>query len=149
MVRTKQKEMNYFYPAKLVTRNYKPLHLEKGMLFLSTLYRGTENEYSEIWQLQSNNYNLEDFIKLHGYPIRILITDEYEYDILAEDDKIGWYMDEEDEMLNELSLEEINYILQQGGNIDILIEDTEDDETIPVLEEGKVIIRIPIEEDYE
>ena len=141
--------MNYFYPAKLIIRNYKPLHLEKGMLFLSTLYRGTENEYSEIWQLQSNNYNLEDFIKLHGYPIRILITDEYEYDILAEDDKIGWYMDEYDEMLNELSLEEINYILQQGGNIDILIENTDDEEIIPVLEEGKVIIRIPIEEDYE
>ena len=141
--------MNYFYPAKLVIRNYKPLHLEKGMLFLSTLYRGTENEYSEIWQLQNANYNLEDFIKLHGYPIRILITDEYEQDILAEDDKIGWYMYDDDEMLNELSLEEINYILQQGGNIDILIEDTEDEEIIPVLEEGKVIIRIPIEEDYE
>lgn len=141
--------MNYFYPAKLITRNYKPLHLEKGMLFLSTLYRGTENEYSQIWQLQNANYNLEDFIKLHGYPIRVLITDEYEQDILAEEDKIGWYMDEEDEMLNELSLEEINYILQQGGNIDIFIEDTEDEEIIPILEEGKVIIRIPIEEDYE
>ena len=141
--------MNYFYPAKLVIRNYKPLHLEKGMLFLSTLYRGTENEYSEIWQLQKANYNLEDFIKLHGYPIRILITDEYEQDILAEDDKIGWYMYDDDEMLNELSLEEINYILQQGGNIDILIEDTDDEEIIPVLEEGKVVIRIPIEEDYE
>ena len=141
--------MNYFYPAKLVTRNYKPLHLEKGMLFLSTLYKGTIIEYSEIWELKSNNYNLEDFIKLHGYPIRILITDEYEQDILAEDDKIGWYMDDEDEMLNELSLEEINYILQQGGNIDILIEDTDDEEIIPVLEENKVIIRIPIEEDYE
>ena len=141
--------MNYFYAAKLITRNYKPLHLEKGMLFLSTLYRRTENEYSEIWQLQNANYNLEDFIKLHGYPIRYLITDEYEYDILAEDDKIGWYMDEDNEILNKLSLEEINYILQQGGNIDILIEDTDDEEIIPVLEEGKVIIIIPIEEDYE
>lgn len=140
--------MNYFYAAKFVIRNYKPLHLEKGMSFLSTFYRGTENEYSEIWQLQSANYNLEDFIKIHGYPIRYLITDEYEQDILAEEDKIGWYIYKGDEILNELSLEEINYILQQGENIDILIEDTEDDEIIPVLEEGKVIIRIPIEEEY-
>lgn len=143
--------MNYFYPAKLVIRNYKPLHLEKGMLFLSTLYKETEREYSEIWELKSNNYNLEDFIKIHGYPVRYLVTDEYEQDIYAEEDKIGWYMDDDEDILNILSLEEINYILQQGGNIDILIEDTEDifDDIIPVLEEGKVIIRIPIEEEYE
>ena len=56
-------------------------------------------------------------------------------------------MDEDDEILNTLSLVEINYILQQGGNIDILIEDTEDEDIIPVLEEGKVIIKILNEEE--
>ena len=139
----------YFYPAKLVMRNYKPLHLEKGMLFLAKLYEGTEREYSEVWELQSNTYSLEDFIHLHGYPVRPIITDEYEYDIFAEEDKIGWIMNEEEEMLTDISIEDINYILLlQNGNIDILIEDTTDEDIVPILEEGKVIIRIPIEEDY-
>lgn len=126
-----------YYPAILCTRNYNPDVLEKGMVFL-----GVNNEQEiNIWELQENVNDEDTFISKHGFPVQFYITDGYE-DVIVEEDKIGWMEEDDNNNLHELSLQEINYILNEcEGNIEIKIKD-EGWNIIPEYVEDKVVIRM-------
>lgn len=133
-----------YIEAQLVTKSYKPLHLEPGMLFVNKLHHGTRREEVEIFALNRVPFDEESFILQNGHPIQLYIMDD-EGNILATPEQIGWF-DEGDDVdeLRDISLKEINIILNDfDETIDLEIHDVEeeDEEIYPVVYEGKVIIR--------
>lgn len=104
-----------YYPVELVMANYKPLRLEAGMLFLTKIHQGTIKELVEIWALNVVHTHRDEFFQEHGYPIKLLIVDD-RGDIIAEDKEIGWWDDgPEIKELRDITLKDINIILNDYG----------------------------------
>ena len=139
-------------PAELVLKSYKPLHLEKGMLFITKLNPGTRKEYVELWELKELPSNTEDFYVKNGYPVELQVV--YGDELLVDHHEIGWWDEgEHSEDLYDITLKEINIILANyDGEVAIEIDDQlleEDDEMNPILIEGKAILSYPYVTDEE
>lgn len=142
-----------WYPAELVVRNYQPDQLEKGMLFLNILHPGTYKETYEIFSLEGIPGNEQEFISINGYPIEFSIIDN-EGNELLEHSEIGWFdFGEKVDFLTEISLKEINIILNEfEGWLEIEIDDDaydEEDLIIPVIQNDKALLKFYEEEEYD
>lgn len=143
-----------YYPALLILNNYAPLELKDGMWFKTTLFPNTDKEFIEVWKVNkvhSNwaNSDVEGFYALNGYPVEPMIIDG-DGETLATVDQIGWWDEgEHTDDLRDITLTDLNRILkEQQGNIEIDISNDayQINQIVPTVAEGKVILRIPINE---
>lgn len=132
-----------YYPAELIFKSYLPKTLELGMLFINKLSVGLLEPEIELWSLDNIPDNIDEFLAKNGAPVELLIVCDVE-GVLAEHSKIGWFDEGEDsDELHDISLEEINIIINQyEGNllIDIIESLYEVGVVTPDLCEDKVII---------
>jgi hypothetical protein len=153
--------------ARLIMQSYKPLKLEKGMLFIGMqkaipsvfpMLHVPLNKNEEELYLQLNGYPVEPHIIIQGNPN----VPEETYTIAQGWNQIGWF-DEGDhtDELTSLTHQHINDILMNDGWLEIEIEEEEycydDDEAMegceilpifdpndhlmPVIMEGLVVVR--------
>lgn len=152
-----------FTHAKLVLQSYKPLKLEKGMWFLA-VHHGQVSIYELGYNIHSNE-QMETYVQLNGCPVEPYlyvvgnpnIPDETF--VIATPEQIGWFdEDEESDEMHDITIKEINNILDNDGWCEIEVEEEhlDDDEAqedyiniTPVLLENKVTIRYILEDDYE
>ncbi len=139
-----------FYPAELAYRNYMPDELESGMLFMKILHQGTIKESIEIWTLDRVPQDKDRFLSENGAPIELYVIDE-EGEVLAEPDEIAWFdLGEAFMTLTDISLKEINIILNEyDGLVEIEIsdEDYEEGYVSPSYQMDKVTLRFLTEYD--
>jgi hypothetical protein len=127
-----------FQEAELSFSSYKPLSLEKGMLFYQILHEGTSKQTIDVYKLGRVPVDQELYISKHGFPINLQVLDE-RYAIIAESEKLAWFDKGDDsDVLSDLEVEQINTILNKHGGY--LLVDLE-------LYEGKVTIRYIDEEE--
>ena len=134
----------YYYECELVLKSYMPKSLEKGMLFVEASEEGIQ-----LFELDSIPRDEKQFIIDNGAPMEMYIIDGD--DVVVEPHEIGWIDEGEDsEELYPISLEEINYILNEcDGWLELeIIEDffDEDEQIIPNFVDEKVVIRMLTEE---
>lgn len=149
-----------FTQAKMIMQSYKPLSLKKGMWFL-----GMQHKQMVVFELTYNINSPEQqemYVQLNGYPVEPYLYIEgnpnvpSETFIIATPEEIGWF-DEGDHQddLRDISIKEINMILENSGHCEIEVEydNLDDDEAdeyiriVPVLLQDKVTIRY--EENYD
>lgn len=139
-----------FYPAELAYRNYMPDELESGMLFMKILHQGTIKESIEIWTLDRVPQYKDRFLSENGAPIELYVMDE-DGEVLAEPDEIAWFdLGEAFMTLTDISLKEINIILNEyDGLVEIEIsdEDYEEGYVSPSYQMDKVTLRFLTEYD--
>jgi len=139
-----------FYPAELAYRNYMPDELESGMLFMKILHQGTIKESVEVWTLDRVPQDKDRFLSENGAPIELYVMDE-EGEVLAEPDEIAWFdLGEAFMTLTDISLKEINIILNEyDGIVEIEIsdEDYEEGWVSPSYQMDKVTLRFLTEYD--
>ena len=146
-----------FIEALMVFKSYKPLKLEKGMLFLVQQPR-----FKEIVKLDRVPANEEEYVKINGYPVEPYIIDvvnpnlSQDEVILATPEQIGWF--DEGEWCDELCDIEVRHFnrIIEGYDGYVLIEvdydEEEGDETMfsPVLYNNKVTISYAdLEDEYD
>jgi hypothetical protein len=126
--------------AELGFTSYKPLSLEKGMMFLLRLHEGTPKEHIEVYKLGRVPLDQESYIAKHGFPIELHVV--YNGQKIVEAEQLGWFdRGEDSDVLSDLEVEQINIILNkyQGW----LMVDLE-------IYEGKVTVRfLDEEEEYD
>lgn len=154
-----------FALAELVLKSYKPVKLEPGMWFIQKFQTGTRWEHSEVFELLQLPKNEEEFIEKNGYPVEPYIIDSDD-NVLAEPDEIGWWDEgEETDEYRDITLREINFILNEfDGEIAIDVDyvgydpDIDDDgqeiiypedKLVPIIYADKVVLSMPSEEWYE
>ena len=139
--------------AKLVFKNYVPLKLEQGMLFISkqtdTVY-GKVYEYLQLHTLIHIPRDKESYINTNGFPVEPYIiaqnqnSDDKET-VLVQPEHIGWFMSDDEGGAHTIDIKDFNLILEEyDGEMCIEVEDTESDDTedmVAILIDGKVIIR--------
>lgn len=139
-----------FYPAELAYRNYMPDELESGMLFMKILHQGTIKESIEVWTLDRVPQDKDRFLSENGAPIELYVMDE-EGELLAEPEEIAWFdLGEAFMTLTDISLKEINIILNEyDGLVEIEIsdEDYEEGYVSPSYQMDKVTLRFLTEYD--
>lgn len=144
-----------FTPAKLILQSYKPLKLERGMWFLAMHY-GQMSVYELGYDIYSEE-QIDLYTQLNGCPVEPYIYIEGnpnipdETFIIATPEKVGWFDDGEDsDELHDITIKEINNILENDGNCEIEVEfenEEDDDEEseyvniVPVIFQDKVTIR--------
>lgn len=117
--------------------SYKPLQLERGMLFLQRLHEGTPKEHIEVYKLGRVLLDQEAYISKHGYPVEMHIVNNDEK--IVDSAQIGWFdRGEDSDVLSDIETEQINVILNKHNGY--LFVDLE-------LFEGKVTIKYPEEEE--
>lgn len=144
-----------FYKAKLIMRYYIPTKLKKGMWFLFEHKRTFQ-----VYELTHIPLNDETYINVNGFPVEpYIISDNINNSstipVLASPKEIGWFDagDQIDE-LHDITIKEINNILENNGIMEIEMEDADDDDDslVTLLYEQKCTIRyqsIYYEEDEE
>lgn len=141
-----------FYPAELAYRNYMPDDLTPGMLFMKILHQGTIKESIELWTLDRVPQNKDLFLSENGAPIELYVMDE-DGEVLAEPDEIAWFdLGEAFMTLTDISLKEINIILNEyDGLVEIEIsdEDYEEGWVSPSYQMDKVTLRFLTDYDEE
>lgn len=143
-----------YRPANIFLQSYVPTQLELGMYFKnehSYIQYGNQTPIYELWELKELPDDTDAFLAQHGSPVKPVIglhTDDNPdvgIRIVAPFEQIGWI--EYDDVLHELELRDLNYLLMEfQGNIGLYME--EKDDSTPYLEEGKVVI-CPIDQLYE
>ena len=132
----------YYYECELVLKSYMPKQLEKGMLFIEASEEGIK-----LFELDKIPRDEEAFIVENGAPMELCIVDGD--NVIVEHHEIGW-IDEGGDDLYPISIEDINYILNEcNGWLELeIIEEffDEDESIIPNMYEQKVVIRILTEE---
>ena len=146
-----------YYSAQSMLTNYIPLRIEEGMMFKAVLYPNTDKEMIEILKMDKYKtkwaqaaLSIDDVFTKIGYPVELSIIDGDGNTTLAISDQIGWWDEGEDtEDLRDITLADINRILMNNGNVEIDI--SEDAlgiyQIIPTISEGKVILRMPIDQE--
>jgi len=131
----------------LVFKSYKPLKLEKGMLF----YTG-----DTVREITSVPLNQEEFISINGYPVEMFIVDPgnpniFNGTIIATPEQIGWFDEgEHSDELSDISVKNINDIIEyDGGYVDVEMTQDEDGEYVPLLYQNKITIRMVQQEEEE
>lgn len=143
-----------YYPALLILNNYIPKAIELGMLFKTVLYPNTDREFIELWSISDNHvrffHDIDAFCAQYGYPVEVMIIDE-DGETLAHPDQIGWWDEgKHTDELRDITLTDINRVIkEQQGNIEIEISSDayQIAQVVPIMSEGKVILRIPTVED--
>lgn len=153
------KTIKMYYLFELVLKSYKPLHLEKGMLFVQKLHQGTHKEEVNVFALDKVPQDEDEFISKHGYPVQPYIVDEFG-EIVVYPEQIGWWDEgEESEDYYDITLKEINTICNEFDGeifvngewvefqIDEEIEELVQDVFVPVILENKAIMCYPFEQE--
>ena len=130
-------------PAEIVLKNYLPLELEEGMLFINRISVGVIEPYIELFELEELPGDNDEFMSKNGAPVKLVIIDD-EGGILATHDEIGWWDDGDDsDEYRDVTLDDINYLLRElDGYVDIEV-----DEYGVVLIEDRVVLTLAPEED--
>lgn len=118
-----------YYPVTLVLRSYRPLALERGMLFV--------NNISDVRELSNVPSDEESYVKDNGYPVEPYIIDPVNGDLLAQPHQIA-YIDE-GAYYREIKTSDIQRIVNNEVTCYLLIDD-EDMNVSPVIEEGRVCL---------
>lgn len=131
--------------AELVLSSYKPLKLEKRMMFAVW-----EDTCHQLYELKRNIVDMDPYMTINGHPVEPNIFDTSHENKLADPYEIGWVDegDDSDEM-HEITIDDLNVILRNKHRCKIQINDKlyeKDKMLIPVYDEEKVVIRL-IEED--
>lgn len=115
------------YLVELVLKNYLPLELEEGMLFINRISVGVIEPYVELWELDYIPEDMDDFISKNGAPVELLLIDEDE-EIIATTEEIGWIDDgEHTDELRDVTLNDINIILRDyDGYVNIELDEDGD-----------------------
>jgi hypothetical protein len=145
-----------FIEALMVFKSYKPLKLEKGMLFLVQQPR-----FKEIVKLDRVPANEEEYVKINGYPVEPYVIDlvnpnlSQDEVIFATPDQIAWFDEGEwSDELCDIEVRHFNRIIE-GYDGYVLIEvdydEEADDEDMlsPVLYNNKVTLSYADLEDEE
>ena len=113
--------------VELVLKNYLPLELEEGMLFINRISVGVIEPYIELWELDYIPEDMDEFISKHGAPTELFLVDE-EGEVVATMDEIGWMDDgEHTDELRDVTLKDINIILRDyDGYVDIEVDEDYD-----------------------
>ena len=130
--------------VELVFKSYYPIKLEIGMWFIDP---GTDIEEKNIFSLSELPEDDEKFMVEHGAPVEPYLID-LDGRLVAQPEEIGWWDDgdEESEDLYEISLEEINNVIQYyDGFLELYEEeiehpDIDDIILVPYKIENKVIL---------
>jgi len=137
--------------GKLIFKSYKPLRLERGMLFLVR-----QNKDMVIFQLTVMPIDVDAYLQLNGYPVDpyIILEGNKNLDedyIIAYPHQIGWWdVGEQSDELYDITSKEINQILDNDCRVDIEVEDDEYDVRgfpIPLFIQDKAILSHPLEEE--
>lgn len=131
--------------GELVYGSYLPKKLELGMLFVKILYSGSIKENIVLWTLDKLPEDKNTFLSEHGAPIHLYIIDE-DGENLAEPEEIAWFdLGESFTVLTEISLKEINLIINDyDGIVEIEIDDDafiENNLYDPIFIHNKVTLR--------
>jgi len=141
----------FVYEGRLIFKSYKPLRLEKGMYFLVR-----QNKEMVIIQLDHMPMNDDDILGDYGYPVDPYIIHQGnpnldEDYILVYPNQIGWWDEgEHSDDLYDISVKEINQILNNDCRVDVEVEEEEDDmygHPIPVFIQDKAILSHPQDDD--
>jgi hypothetical protein len=134
-----------WYPAEFVFNSYLPPELEVGMLFVNRISVGVIEPYVELFELKELPEDADAFMAKHGAPVELAII--INEDLIASHDEIGWWDEGEDvDELRDITLEDINYILQEfDGYVDIEI----DEDYGPVMYDGKVVLSLVPDEELD
>ena len=136
-----------WYPAEIVVKSYLPPELEVGMLFVNRISVGVIEPFIELFELEELPEDPDAFMAKHGCPVELLIIDE-DGDLLASHDEIGWWDDgEHTDEYRDITLDDINYLLEFDGYVDIQIEDEED--FFVVFIEDKVVLSLVSDEELD
>lgn len=136
-----------WYPAEISLSSYLPSELEVGMLFINRISVGVVEPYIELFELEEVPEDADAFMAKNGAPVTLVITTPEDGCVRAVQDNIGWW-DEGDDVdeLREVTLDDINFLLREcDGYVDIQFDDDED----IVLIEGKVVLSLIPEDDFE
>ena len=128
-----------FIEAKLIPKSYKPLKLEKGMLFVTI-----QNEAIHLHEMTMVPKDVELYTQLNGWPVELYILYEgnpnlNEMEILAKPEQIGWFDKGNDsDEISDITVKQINTIFSDYDGY-LAIEIGSDGE--PTLYDDKVTIR--------
>lgn len=134
-----------YIEAELVTKAYLPDELEIGMLFIRINFPGTDDSAIELFALDKIPRDKDVFLRDNGAPVElfVILTDDREsfMEIIARPDQMAW-LDLGDENLYTPELSVYNLILNEyNGVLEIEIDEDEEEDILPILVEGKVVIR--------
>lgn len=134
-----------YIEAELVTKAYLPDELEIGMLFIRINFPGTDDSAIELFALDKIPRDKDVFLRDNGAPVElfVILTDDREsfMEIIARPDQMAW-LDLGDENLYTPELSVYNLILNEyNGVLEIEIDEDEEEDILPMLIEGKVVIR--------
>lgn len=146
----------YCVTAKLVFKSYKPLKLEKGMLFLAR-----KNNGYTVYEMEYVPFDIDDYVQLNGYPVEPYIISDANPNISSEEyvivhpENIGWWDEgEHTDDLRDITVKDYNYILQEfDGYVDVEVGETDEeyeelDDVQIMLYNDKVVLSAP-QEEYE
>ena len=144
-----------FTQARLIMLSYIPETIKKGMWFLA-MHHDEINVYELGYDIH-NEEEMHEFTRINGFPVKPHIFIEGNPNVpdetftVADGDEIGWFDEgEHSDELHDITLKEINNILENGGYCEIEVEEQhlDDSETqedyiqiVPVLLQGKVTIK--------
>jgi hypothetical protein len=138
-----------YIPVEIKLKSYVPLHIEKGMLFVS------EQKDGMILYVLDHSIPddlIDQCIATIGAPVKFSLCDE-EGNELVDSYEIGWFRKEENADISTLTLRDVNTILQDYdglAELEILDYDFFYNGTVtPKFVNQKVILRMLSEELFE
>lgn len=134
-------------PAEISLSSYLPSELEVGMLFINRISVGVIEPYIELFELEDIPEDPDAFMAKNGAPVTLVITTIEDDNVRATEEQIGWWDDGDDsDEYREVTLDDINFLLREcDGYVDIEFDDDGD----VVLIEGKVVLSLIPEDDFE
>ena len=134
-------------PAEISLSSYLPSELEVGMLFINRISVGVVEPYIELFELEEVPEDADAFMAKHGAPVKVLVINPENGNVLATQDYIGWWDDGDDsDEYREVTLDNINFLLQEcDGYVDI---EFDDDGDIIIIEDRVVLSLVP-DDDFE
>ncbi len=135
-------------PAEISLSSYLPSELEVGMLFVNRISVGVIEPYIELFELEEIPEDPDAFMAKNGAPVTLVITTIEDDNVRATEEQIGWWDEGEDsDEYREVTLDDINFLLREcDGYVDIEFDDDDGD---IVLIEGKVVLSLIPEDDFE
>jgi len=143
--------------ANLKVSFYQPEKLEQGMIFMNSLYPGTDKEFVELWLLEEDiiEEEYDNFVNKNGFPVEMMVTLEMKNPdepdlIVAYPPEIGW-IHQNDDSIREFDIDDANWIIQNnGGSVCVLIDEQayDQDGTIyTITEDQEVIMKYQFDND--
>src|SRR6187399_49354 len=96
MIFNMEDNITYAMEGELVFISYKPEQLEKGMYFVHTITVGVIEPITELFQLEEIPEDQEAYMSQYGAPVKLMIMNTFDSNVLVYPDQIGWYDDEEE-----------------------------------------------------